>query len=75
MLIIDKQTLTDLNVTNNRYRDMIDFFDCTVTQGGRDMLYSYFLEPLSSKWEIENRQHLICFMQGLEISDLLDKYM
>lgn len=75
MSIVDKQTLTDLNVTNNRYKDMVDFFDCTVTLGGRDMLYSYFLEPLSSKWEIECRQHLILFMQEVEISDLLDKYM
>lgn len=75
MSIVDKQTLADLNVTNNRYKDMIDFFDCTVTLGGRDMLYSYFLEPLSSKLEIENRQHLILFMQEVDISDLLDKYM
>jgi Mismatch repair ATPase (MutS family) len=75
MSIVDKQTLTDLNVTNTRYRDMVDFFDCTVTLGGRDVLYSYFLEPLSSKWEIESRQHLILFMQQVDISDLLDKYM
>ncbi len=75
MSIVDKQTLADLNVTNNKYKDMIDFFDCTVTLGGRDMLYSYFLEPLSSKLEIENRQHLILFMQEVDISDLLDKYM
>ncbi|WP_448138783.1 hypothetical protein [Sphingobacterium siyangense] len=75
MSIVDKQTLADLNVTNNRYKDMIDFFDCTVTVGGRDMLYSYFLKPLSSKLEIESRQHLILFMQKVEISDLLDKYM
>lgn len=75
MSIVDKQTLADLNVTNKRYKDMVDFFDCTVTLGGRDMLYSYFLEPLSSKCEIESRQHLILFMQKVDISDLLDKYM
>ena len=75
MSIVDKQTLADLNVTNNRYKDMVDFFDCTVTLGGRDMLFGYFLEPLSSKWEIECRQHLILFMQEVEISGLLDKYM
>ncbi|SPZ92788.1 Uncharacterised protein [Sphingobacterium multivorum] len=26
MSIVDKQTLADLNVTNSRYKDMVDFF-------------------------------------------------
>lgn len=75
MFIVDKQTLIDLNITNSRYRDLIDFFDKTVTQGGRDMLYNYFLEPLLTKSEIEYRQQLICFLRGKDMTGILDKYM
>ncbi|QIH32973.1 DNA mismatch repair protein MutS [Sphingobacterium sp. DR205] len=75
MFIIDKQTLADLNVTNSQCRDLFDLFDCTITLGGRDMLYSYFLEPLSAKFEILDRQWIIRFMQDVDITDILDKYM
>lgn len=75
MNIVDKQTLADLNVTNSQYRDMVDFFDRTITWGGRDTLYTYFLEPLSAKSEIEDRQWIIRFMQDVDITDILDKYM
>lgn len=75
MFIIDKQTLADLNVTNNQYRDLFDLFDGTVTLGGRDTLYSYFLDPLSAKPKILDRQWIIRYMQEVDITDILDKYM
>ena len=75
MFILDKQTLKDLNVTNSRHADMVDFFDRTVTLGGRDILYTYFLEPLTSRPEIEDRQWVISCMKEKQIDHILDKYM
>jgi len=75
MFIVDKQTLADLNVTNSQYRDLVDFFDRTITLGGRDTLYTNFLKPLSAKSEIEDKQWIIRFMQDVDITDILDKYM
>ncbi|MGJ1319916.1 MutS-related protein [Sphingobacterium spiritivorum] len=75
MFRIDKQTLSDLNALDWNSRSLLRFFNHTLTVGGSDMLYSYFLHPLDNVEEIRQRQEAITQLADWDIDSLFDKYM
>lgn len=75
MFTIDKQTLSDLNAVSWNASSLLDFFDNTITVGGRDVLYDYFLHPLNDEGQIQHRQEAIAYLANLNIDKLFDKYM
>lgn len=75
MFDIDKQTLTDLNALDWNSSSLLRFFDNTLTLGGRDVLYEWFLSPFNNKEEIIDRQQAITYLATVTIDKLFDKYM
>ena len=75
MFTIDKQTLSDLNAVSWNASSLLNFFDNTITVGGRDVLYDYFLHPLNDQEQIQHRQEAIAYLAKINIDKLLDKYM
>lgn len=75
MFTIDKQTLSDLNAISWDTSSLLSFFDHTITVGGRDILYDYFLHPLNDREQIQGRQEAIAYLAEVDIDKLFDKYM
>nr|WP_317132165.1 DNA mismatch repair protein MutS [Sphingobacterium phlebotomi] len=75
MFTIDKQTLSDLNAMSWNASSLLDFFDNTITVGGRDVLYDYFLHPLNDQEQIQHRQEAIAYLAAVDMDKLFDKYM
>lgn len=75
MFRIDKQTLSDLNALDWNSRSLLRFFNHTLTIGGNDVLYGYFLYPLDDVEEIRQRQEAIAHLAGCNIDSFFDKYM
>ncbi|MGJ1497304.1 hypothetical protein ACR79R_08290 [Sphingobacterium spiritivorum] len=67
MFRIDKQTLSDLNALDWNSRSLLRFFNHTLTVGGSDILYSYFLHPLDNVEEIRQRQEAITQLADWDI--------
>ena len=75
MFSIDKQTLSDLHAINWNSFSLLDFFDETLTVGGRNVLHDIFIHPLNDQKEILSRQEAIAYLVGIDIDDFFDKYM
>lgn len=72
MFTIDKQILSDLNAIRWNSFSLLDFLDNTITVGGRDVLYDYFLHPLNDQKQIQRRQEAIAYLAEVEIEKLFD---
>lgn len=75
MWTIDKQTLSDINAIGWNTSSLFDFFDQTLTLGGRDVLYDFFLHPLNDEKHIQDRQEAITYLAAIQIEGFFDKYM
>lgn len=75
MFTIDKQTLSDINAIGWNTSSLFDFFDQTITLGGRDALYDFFLHPLHDEQQIRDRREAIAYLATVDIDKLFDKYM
>ena len=66
-LIIDKQTLDDLNIFGKRDNDSVySIFNRTHTRGGAEILEQLFRYPLSDVGSINHRSSIIRFFKGMQ---------
>ena len=54
--LIDQQTLQDLQLRDRTGRNLLDFFDQAITEGGQEFLRYIFYTPLTDKDAIMDRQ-------------------
>lgn len=73
MFIIDKQTLSDLNLLGAT--GIVSYFDYAISRGGQDRLYGYFGTALKSVDKIMSRQKVIQFLAAEPVDYLFDKYV
>jgi len=75
--LIDKQTLDDLEIVDTKgvKSSIFNFFDKTITHGGREELLDMFYDPLSDIKRIKERQELISYIHKEELPITIDKYL
>lgn len=75
MFIVDKQTLSDLNLWSSVPEGIFGYFDYAISRGGQGRLYAYFGGAFDKRHDIITRQKRIEALATKPIDYLFDKYV
>ena len=75
--LIDKQTFADLEIFEGgeMKKNVFKFFNRTISNGGKDELFSMFHFPLLDITKIRERQEAIRYIYDKKLSFFIDKYL